>query len=348
MTQLVKWHESQHWQVNLGTTDIDCCTYGGYAPISAFEPMLNYLNALLRKPTLTGGLEHELAIMNNERTDQGWSSGQVDSMKIRYKALYRDNQIVSWLVNGSDLNELTIEDAQAFHRQYYDCPNMTIIMVGGLPEAEAVSMVMRAFPLSTTTVARPVRQEPRMLINPRPRTNIIRKTGDQRKRSNNPLSVTLSWFWIVPPGGDDAIQVTIDCLEQLFEERIREKWTLNYGASTEFASHEDHRRVEIETTVSPDYEHRVRRLFIHTLRDADAVVAELPERKAAYRRSHDVYDPDVQTTLESAVNDLVSKNHIRTLAESIAAYEAVTEHDVRRVLAEILCPERYFLEVEET
>ena len=175
----------------------------------------------------------------------------------------------------------------------------------------------------------------------------MRKKGDKRRKRNRPTSTTLSWFWIVPPGGNDAVELTLDCLEQLFEDRIREKWTLNYGMSVSYEYYQGHRRIEVETTVAPEYEHRVRTLFIETLRDIPAVLAEVPERKSNFRKTHEVFDQEVDSTIENAVYDLLSIGRIQPIAEAVASYEAVTEDEVRRVLTEILCPERYFLEIEE-
>lgn len=347
MTQLVKWHESQHWHMNLGTTDFEYATYGGSAPIPNFEGMLQYLNAYIRRPTFAQGFEHELEIMKNERTEQGRSTEQVKAFHLMYSSLYRDPQMVSWLNDESDLDQLTMDDARAFHRQYYDCPNMDIIMVGGIEESEAIELVNRAFPPGGTTMRREPRRPDRTLITPRRKTHVLRKKGDKRKAANRPTSVSLGWYWIAPPGSDDAVTLTCDCLDQLIEERIREKWMLNYSASTEYEFYEDHRRVTIETTVNPDYEHRVRQLLIETLRDTEAIIAEIPERKAAYVRSYDVYDPDVDTTIEHAINDLLLCGRIHTVAESVTEYCSVTEDQVRQVLKDIINPERYFLDIEE-
>ncbi len=343
-TEFREWMEDRQFDFDYGSTSMDFTEYGGLADVSKAEPFFRFFEAFLRRPRLDGTMiEHDRAIIRAERIDRTGPRKTRHGFAVA-KALYGDSPLATrtGLPEDDVLNGLTQEDVREAHRRFYDCPNMTLVVAGGITSEKLSSMLTGIFTAAPPTFAPRPAPEPVPLRVPEPR-EILTPLPQGRKAS----SVQLVCIWPQPPSRSRTCVLVRHCLTRILNDRIREKERLAYGVHVHTNVFLDRANLWVTTDVDPANVGRIRTVIEETVRDRDAVLAPFDKVQRQIAGTISRIDRTIGATVGSALNDISQDGRPIPLQEIVEQFESLKREDASAYLAG-LDPDRALVHMFET
>lgn len=131
-----------------GTTDYDETIYYEVVPRDNLEPALWMESDRLGFPVLADiALQTERAIVKNERRERREIHPLGGADEVSFKRLFPAPHPYFGMVIGeqTDLDKLTLDEAKAFFRKYYDPRNAMLILSGDFDKVAATALVKKFF-----------------------------------------------------------------------------------------------------------------------------------------------------------------------------------------------------------
>jgi predicted Zn-dependent peptidase len=344
LTEHRRWLAERSFDCDLGRTTLDDASYGGKAPGGRADGLFRYLERYVRRPRFAGGLDHDKAIVRAEhRTRSTPADRKMEREKLKAFLGRKHPLVESFLwADNAKLAALTMSDVRAMHRGHYECPNMALIVVGGLDEDECVRLLESAFAPGRKGFVPPPPPEPLAFPEP-PGPRELRA----RSARGRPSSVIIRYHWFLPPGRRQAAALARNALAEVLTDRVRERSRHAYTVNADDLVFLDHQRLCVTTEVAPGAVRRTRAIIDATLRDPDLIASDLPRLKADVFRALLFMELDVAETLERAATAVTLLGSPRTMAQAASAFAAVEADDVRGLIARDLAPERAYVELIE-
>lgn len=332
--------EMRGWEFNQGESALDSTHFELFADVPSLDEALEFLEAYVRRPKLRFGIREQLKIIARERIYRSDEDSRLGAESL-YMALYRDAhfaQVPGWS-DRADLSALTMEDVRRFHRDWYDCPNMTMIVAGGIPEDRLRAVVERRFPVRNPHYAIPPCVETVRIRRPE------RRMHDMRPARGAKHAVTITSHWLLPPGMGDGLGLALHILRAELTKELRTKLNETYDVAIECELYRDHRTVSLSLSTIPEAMHLVRRTINAILRDEERLLRDLHYYKRTYEGSMRFDDSTVAEALNEAHDAIIACGAVRSYAARRKSVQAVTAQDLLRWLREWLTPERAFTEL---
>ena len=166
-----------------GTTSLDRTNYFGSFP--ANDGTLDWLLAMeadrmVNSHIAQKDLDSEMTVVRNEMERGENEPGRVFNQRLRSAAYHWHNYGNSTIGNRADVENVPIENLQAFYRQWYQPDNATLIIAGRFDPAAVLAKVRANF----GPIKRPARELPRQWtvepVQDGEREITVRRSGDLR------------------------------------------------------------------------------------------------------------------------------------------------------------------------
>jgi predicted Zn-dependent peptidase len=343
LTELQRWVAAQGFEADLGHTSVDYSWYGGKARSEDLEKFLRFLHALVLRPKLEGGLEHERRIVRNERRENSTVRQRIIE-RHRVQAIYGDHRLATALGWASDrtLAGLTMDDARSMHRARYRPANMALVVVGGLKEKALLDAADRVFSGRPGRV--PEGRPPPEFVEPKPRERRHPKTHGK------PASLRVRYYWPLPQGRRAALVLARNGLNELLMERVRERMAAVHDIDAGNDPYRDHEIFIVSAEVEPKKVGEVRRAIEEVVASPAyeaALLEALPRLKAEFATAACFQELTVDETLGKALMSINVMGRPRPIADAVADIAAVSEDDIRAFLRDRLALRKAYVEIIE-
>lgn len=343
-TRLQQWAIRQGFSVEFGETNFDNAVYGGSTTPDRAEAFFRYLHAMLLRPRLDSDLEHEIEIIRNERTEEALSRIR-KARRLRRRALFGDHPFARVGVWPEDpvLDSMTYDHVRSFHRALYGCPNMTLVVIGGITERSLLRLLDRVFVQDDDGFRPPSWPKPlAFLRRPRPHSRRFRQDDDTETESAD-----IGYHWVLPPQNRSFIRLLCFCLQELMTDRVREHAQAAYGVSVDHDRHPDFTEVSITAEVPIANLGKTRRAIESALADDHAMVSWLRKVRREIVLNTRLADETVGDTLAYALENIVADGAVTTMEGLLRKYGRVRARDIVTLRRRHLSLRRAYVEIVE-
>jgi len=337
-----RWIDDRDLEFDFGATSLDFTAYGGKAPAESLEMFFAFLSTYVLKPSLDAGIGHERAIIRAERREKSSPRlRQIDRRRLR--AVFGDHRLASVQGWASDkvLAGLTLDDVRHHHRRHYNPANMALVVVGGIDADHLRQTLERMFGGYRDPLWAPDELPSIDFRPPKPSEFYSKLPGGK------PDSVIIQYYWYLPPARKALLIMARNGLEELVDDRVREKLRLAYGVSSDTSYLLDHSILTLKTEVSPKMVARTRATFDAALVEVDKLVGEMPRLIDGFRRGLNFLEFTAEKTIEVAAKNVSLLGDPHTTRETLAKVESLTAEEFRDLLLEFVHPGRAYVEMVE-
>ncbi|KPJ85098.1 hypothetical protein AMJ57_04340 [Parcubacteria bacterium SG8_24] len=343
-TNLQEWAHEQGFLVCYGETSLDYMEFGGKAAVERADDFFRFLHDFVRKPTLDYRLEHERKIIRAERREDA-STKERQAARVMGRAVFGQDHPLALAGTWPEdrvLNSITHDDVRKMHREFFEPPNMTLIVVGGIRSKQLQETLAGIFTSGRPDFRVPERPAPLSFSPPDPRENRIRLS-----RESEPETVTIGYYWHLPPVDDSTLDLLTHCWEKLLNHRIRERQTASYEVEVDVDRCVDHIQVSIEVTVAPEDEVTVRQIINETVVDEAAICRKFNIEKRAIILEIELEDQTIEDLIEETICDLVVEGGPVLVREIVDRLNAVKPEQVIDLLREHFRLDHAYVELTE-
>jgi predicted Zn-dependent peptidase len=307
---------------NFGTTYPDSTVYGFSVPVRR-ETILKGLRLFFSMlfESKFNELEQERVIVINEaERKHGDRAGMELRLREAKKILYWHDfykNVFTALGRKKDILSITREDVRSFRGQYYIPANTSIVMVGGMKETAAVSVLKEAgfsWEKNGDEVSLPTALNPKL-----PLEKVYRSPTIQ----HNDQSVDCRCLAALPISSCVVPIFFCRAIDLVFESRIREGVLGLYNSSSDWSNFVDFFQVRFDLDAVPS--NRMK----EALQEIDFCLDEVASDKSLFAKvkkwslaAYAINDEDGASIMTNAANSLRVRRRIRTLAEG---YEQLVE-----------------------
>ncbi len=338
-----EWADARGFDFDHGSTGSHATKFGGRAWSRDAEAYFGFLEAYLRRPILDGMLDHDRRIIRAERIDRDPPLRRKRFEEAVRLALFgnRRQATATGLPCDDVLFSLTQEDVRLAHERHYACPNMTLVVVGGID-----TTVLRTILEKTFVPDRPFRpRTPSRLpfdIDPPAQREIISKKDD----GSPTTSVRVTHIWAMRPTGAESVLLR-NCLARTLNDRVRELERLAYHVSVDVSRNCDSETFYVNTDVAPEKVDRARKAIEEVFSDVAAVLRHLPRQRKSIALAIARTDMNVAHVVTEASESIEGEGWLIPLHELAAQFIAVGDDSVIRLLKR-LTPSRALVTIYET
>jgi len=344
LSEINAWFAGKGWiEPYLGETEVDYVRANLRAPAHDLEKLFAFIDALYRHSSIAEEeLQRHIADVINERRAIHTRSER-RSTRASQETFYGDLRMAAIIANDSRIEDLGIADVRDFHARHYECPNMTLVVVGDVSRREVFEMAERCFPPGRPNFIAPTPPTPR---SPRP----AKRTVSISQESKNKPDRTRIWYsWIIPPGGHDEVTLAEHHIYKELFHVLREEMSAAYKINWNNDAYQCHRLVVMGVDVAPERQRAVRRAINVILRDAQRFAKALPRLKDYHCLNELLGKRDLspEETVDAAVADINVFGKPISYAERERRIRAISERKALRSYATLFDPNRALIEVHD-
>jgi len=341
LVELQRWIAAQQFIFDLGGTNFDCTLFQGKTFTRHAKRFFRFLEGFLRRPLLES-VDHEREIIRRER-EEALNPKRREMFRVRREAVFGRHPLsrMNAIPEDAVLDGLTVEDIREMHRRYYRCPNMKLVVIGGLRRDRLLRTLEGVFSPENKGFIPIPRPPPVDLGVPEPRE--IR----ERFHDGQAQTVDIEYVWHLPPQDHTHLVILREILREILMERLREQLRLTYNVSCDNDRNLDHSTFTISTEVEPDKVDQAREEIERIITCLPLIESVFPMKKAEYCTEMGFIDLTVGEIIGVVAKTVAIDGKPRTLKEATERYASIGQEDISRLLRDFINPERAFVEIIE-